>query len=87
VHDCSVHYFRVHYDPMRNVTLSAEDHLIERAREVAREQNRTLNDMFREWLSQVSGSSDPAGDYRELMDSLSYVDAGRHFTREELNER
>jgi hypothetical protein len=43
--------------------------------------------MFREWLSQVSGSSDPAGDYRELMDSLSYVDAGRHFTREELNER
>jgi hypothetical protein len=72
---------------MRNVTLSAEANLIERAREVAREQHRTLNEMFREWLAQVSGVSDAAEEYRELMDSLSYVDAGRHFSREELNER
>jgi hypothetical protein len=72
---------------MRNVTLSAEDHLIDRAREVAREQHKTLNEMFREWLAQVSGASDAAGEYQELMDSLSYVDAGRHFSREELNER
>jgi predicted transcriptional regulator len=72
---------------MRNVTLSAEDHLIDRAREVAREQHKTLNEMFREWLAQVSGVSDAGEEYRELMNSLSYVDAGRHFTREELNER
>jgi predicted transcriptional regulator len=72
---------------MRNVTLSAEDHLIDRAREVAREQHKTLNEMFREWLAQVSGSSDAAAEYRELKDSLSYVNAGRHFSREELNER
>jgi hemerythrin len=72
---------------MRNVTLSAEDHLIDRAREIAREQHKTLNEMFREWLAQVSGSTDTAEEYRELMDSLSYVNAGRHFSREELNER
>jgi predicted transcriptional regulator len=72
---------------MRNVTLSAEDHLIDRAREVAREQHKTLNELFREWLAQVSGVSDAGEEYRELMNSLSYVDAGRHFTREELNER
>jgi len=36
---------------MRNVTLSAEDLLIERARQVAREQHKTLNEMFREWLA------------------------------------
>ena len=72
---------------MKNVTLSAEDHLIDRAREVAREQHKTLNDMFREWLAQVSGSSDAAAEYRELMDSLPYVNAGRHFSRDGLNER
>jgi hypothetical protein len=72
---------------MKNITLSAEEELIERARQVAREQHKTLNDMFREWLAQVSGSSNVADEYRELMDSLSYVNAGRHFSREELNER
>ena len=72
---------------MRNVTLSAEEHLIDRAREIAREQHKTLNEMFREWLAQVSGAPDAAGEYRELMDSLRYVNAGRHFTRDELNER
>ena len=72
---------------MKNITLSADDHLIDRAREIAREQHKTLNDMFREWLAQVSGSSNAAGEYRELMDSLHYVDAGRHFSRDEMNER
>jgi hypothetical protein len=72
---------------MRNVTLSAEEHLIERARQVAREQNRTLNDMFREWLSQVSGASNAEEEYLELMKRLNYVKAGRHFTRDEMNER
>jgi hypothetical protein len=72
---------------LRNITLSADDHLIDRAREVAREQHKTLNEMFREWLAQVSGSYAAAGECRELMNSLSYVNAGRHFSRDEMNER
>ena len=35
---------------MKNITLSADEDLIERARQMARQQNRTLNDAFREWL-------------------------------------
>jgi hypothetical protein len=72
---------------MRNVTLSAEDHLIDRAREIAREQHKTLNEMFREWLAQVSGTSKAEEEYLELMKRLSYVKAGRHFSRDEMNER
>lgn len=72
---------------MKNITLSAEDHLIDRAREVAREQHRTLNEMFREWLAQVSGTSNAGDEYLELMKRLSYVKAGKHFTRDEMNER
>jgi predicted transcriptional regulator len=77
----------VYTDAVKNITLSADEDLIERARQVAREQHKTLNEMFREWLAQVAGSSDAAAEYRELMDSLGYVNAGRHFSREELNER
>ncbi len=35
---------------MKNVTLSAEDHLIEQARELARANHTTLNQAFRDWL-------------------------------------
>jgi len=35
---------------MKNITFRAEESLIERARLVAREQHRTLNAAFREWL-------------------------------------
>jgi hypothetical protein len=72
---------------MKNITLSANEELIDRARLVAMQKHTTLNEAFREWLAQFSGASGAAEEYRELMDSLSYVDAGRHFTREELNER
>jgi hypothetical protein len=44
---------------MKNVTLSAEENLIEQARLVARQQHRTLNGAFREWLTlgQAGGSA------------------------------
>jgi hypothetical protein len=35
---------------MKNITLSADEDLIEQARLVARAQRRTLNAGFREWL-------------------------------------
>lgn len=72
---------------MRNVTLSAEDHLIDRAREVAREQHKTLNEAFREWLTQFTSSKSNVEAFDDLMVRLKDVNAGRHFTRDELNER
>jgi hypothetical protein len=72
---------------MKNITLSADEDLIERARLIAREQRRTLNDAFREWLAQFTQSAGDVQGFDALMTRLQNVDAGRHFSREEMNER
>jgi hypothetical protein len=72
---------------MKNITLSADEDLIERARLIAREQRRTLNEAFREWLMQFTQSAGDAQGFDALMVRLRSVDAGRRFSREELNER
>ncbi|MBI5086322.1 MAG: hypothetical protein HZB13_17225 [Acidobacteria bacterium] len=72
---------------MKNITLSADEKLIESARLRASERNTTLNALFREWLHDVAGEPDLADEFRDLMERTSYADAGRKFTREEMNER
>ena len=73
---------------MKNITLSADEDLIERARAAAQAQNKTLNTMFREWLDQVASRPDAAKNYEELMKRLRHVNTGgRKFTRDEMNER
>jgi predicted transcriptional regulator len=72
---------------MKNITLSADEELIERARAVARSQHTTLNAAFREWLRQYSGRVEAAARYDALMKSFSHINSGRKFTREEMNER
>ena len=72
---------------MKNVTLSADEELLERARQVARSRNSTLNAEFRAWLKQLVQSNDPGEEYLALMKRLRHMDAGRTFSRDELNER
>ncbi|HUA93322.1 MAG TPA: hypothetical protein VL991_12190 [Terracidiphilus sp.] len=72
---------------MKNITLSADEDLIEKARTVAHAQRRTLNAAFRDWLAQFAASEGDAQSFDALMRRMRHVDAGRHFTREELNER
>ena len=72
---------------MKNVTLSADADLIEQARAVARAQHKTLNGAFREWLQQYTARSGSAQEVDFLMERLKHVRAGRHFTRDEMNER
>jgi hypothetical protein len=68
-------------------SLSAEDELIDRASEVARRKGTSLDVEFREWLKTYSARHDAAAKYRALMKSLSHIQAGRKFTRDEMNER
>jgi len=82
-----LHGNRVHCFRMKNITLSADEDLIERARLIARGQRRTVNEAFREWLAQFAQSAGDAQGYEALMKHLQHVDAGRHFSRNELNER
>ena len=74
---------------MKNITFSADENKIELAREVARNRRTTLNEAFRAWLEGYAngGSPSKAEEFRALMKRLRYVDAGRKFRREEMNER
>jgi hypothetical protein len=69
----------------KNITLSAEESLIERARRKARSRNTTLNQVFRDWLSRFVESDRP-DDYTSLMKRLSYAKSSRKFSRDEMNE-
>ena len=74
---------------MRNVTLSADEALIEAARARARAENTTLNGAFRRWLAGYARRDRQASDALALIDELgSYArTGGRTFSRDELSER
>lgn len=77
---------------MKNITLSADDYLIETARERARAKKTTLNAEFRRWLQQYTNTENEAKqrlkNFRELMADLSHVSSGgQKFSRDEMNER
>ena len=82
-----IHCFRVHCYRMKNITLSADEDLIEQARLVARSQRKTLNAAFREWLLNFTAQSGNGQEVDALMRRLRHVKAGRHFSRDEMNER
>jgi len=72
---------------VRNITMSADSSDIERGRQAAREENRTLNDAFREWLKWYGSRRVSRQEIEALFDRLNYVNPGRKFTRDEMNER
>ena len=72
---------------VKNITFSADEDLIDQARLIARSQRKTLNDLFREWLVQFTARAGSAAEVKSIMRRLRHVKAGRHFTREEMNER
>jgi predicted transcriptional regulator len=72
---------------MKNITLSADEDLIERARSIARSQRKTLNAVFREWLEQFAASSGDTKSFDAIMKRMKHVDAGRRFSRDEMNAR
>ena len=71
----------------RNITLSADEIVIERARARAHKQQTSLNAAFRLWLESYAAEQDAQETYADLMKRLEGVQAGRSFSRDELNER
>jgi hypothetical protein len=72
---------------MKNITLSADERLIESARQRARRHNTTLNNEFRRWLSDYVKGEDRAREFDDILERLSYVEVTRKFSRDEMNER
>ncbi|MBL7163187.1 MAG: hypothetical protein ISS57_11320 [Anaerolineales bacterium] len=71
----------------KNITLSAEEKLIQLARERAAQDNTSLNAEFRRWLEKYVKRPESAAAYSNLMAQFDYVQPGQKFTREEMNER
>ena len=84
----SADYTKIVYtDGVKNITLSADADLIERARQVAKSEHKTLNAAFREWLNDYTSRKGDVGAYLALMERLRHIDAGGPYTRDEMNER
>ena len=71
----------------RNITLSAEEKLIKQARKRALEEHKSLNMVFREWLFRYAHGHKSHKQYNMIMKRFNYANAGRHFSRDEMNER
>ena len=74
---------------MKNITLSAEEHLIEAARQRARAENTTLNEQFRRWLADYAQRRQRADAAMRVIAELrgTLRTGGRKFNRDEMNER
>jgi hypothetical protein len=62
---------------MKNITFSADEHTIELARDEARKRKTTLNQLFREWIEDLSA--------RDELDA--HITHLPKLSREQMNER
>ena len=82
------HYTVIVYTvSVKNITLSADEGLIEQARLVAQAQHKTLNAAFREWLQQYAAQAGGGAAVDALMRRLRHVRSAGPYTRDEMNER
>ena len=74
---------------MKNITLSADENLIEAARHRAANEQTTLNEQFRRWLADYVGRRRQAEAAVATIEALrrELSTGGRRFTRDEMNER
>lgn len=79
---------------LKNITFSADEHLLNAAHEKAQRQQTNLNAEFQRWLVRYTtqtNESEPKGsiqDFNALIDQLStQIQFDRTYTRDELNAR
>jgi hypothetical protein len=74
---------------MKNITLSADENLIEAARRRAVAEHSTLNEQFRLWLDEYVRRNQQADAAMATIKILQkhISTRGRKFTRDEMNER
>lgn len=71
----------------KNITLSADEALIQQARDKASAERSSLNEQFRGWLTRYVSADSRATEYAALMARLDYVTTEQSFSRDEMNER
>jgi hypothetical protein len=73
---------------MKNITLSADETLIEAARARARAEHTTLNEAFRHWLAGYARTDERLQRYDAAMTQVrGQLKVGRKLNRDAMNER
>ena len=74
---------------MKNITLSADEYLLEAAHKYAAVENTTLNAKFRQWLEDYTQRQQRTDKAVAFIEELrrKYPPRDRKFTRDEMNER
>jgi len=73
---------------MKNITLSADEKLIEAAHARARAEHTTLNELFCHWLAEYASPHERLQRYDQVIGALrGKVRVGRKLTRDEMHER
>lgn len=73
---------------MKNITFSADEHVIQLAREEARNRKTTLNALFREWMENLARRDERRAKAEDATKNLAaHLTFDRKFTRDEMNER
>jgi hypothetical protein len=72
---------------LKNLTISADPALIDRARAKAANEHTTLNAVVRRLLTEFVQSGQRGHDYDRLMADLDYCQSGGVFSRDEANAR
>ena len=76
-------------DSMKDITLSANEKIIDAAERLAVRENTTLNEQFQSWLAWYAEPQLQIDQAMKTLDELKgkISTGGRKFTREEMNER
>lgn len=72
---------------MRNITLSADEELIEKARLMAKQRRRTLNQEFRDWLVRYTRQTASVSEFDALLEQLVHVRSAGPYSRDVMAER
>jgi molybdenum-dependent DNA-binding transcriptional regulator ModE len=79
---------QIEVDCMKNITLSADEKLIEAARKRAQSEHTTLNEKFQRWLEEYTHQEDRMRRYDEIVSTVKgTVRIGQKLSRDEMNER
>lgn len=75
-------------DMLKNITFSVEEEVIAKAREAAKHQDTTLNELVRKWISDYAEGTSRREILENMFKNLKDLDlSGPKLTREEMNER
>jgi hypothetical protein len=76
---------------MKNITLSADEEVIAKARSYAKEHNTTVNQLIRDYLAELVGKQDSeslAAEFDKIVQQhAGYPEEGWRFNREEIYQR